>query len=310
MSVPKKILLCVLAVIVIILACIGVYFRDIIGIVIKNPDMIPYVIENWDSLSRGLKADTSDLELETKQNVQNQAQAFVDSDINLSADDIESLSGADMTEEERARLIYEAMTSGKPNADVVIDDENDGTPTDEKNEVSDDDVQPPTDERDEAVENVVTEPVKADAPTAEPSKPTPPPTTPKKDTPTQSTTASGVLSEDEYNTKVSELVAKMYSIKADFMGKLTAFESRIIADYKAMPEEQRTTATKAKIVADNMSYIVGLEAQCDAQVDAVTSELTKIMTANGKDTALVDQIKSAYTNEKELKKAYYVSLYK
>lgn len=115
--------------------------------------------------------------------------------------------------------------------------------------------------------------------------------------------------EEEFNKRTAELVAKMYVIKADFMGTLSSFEANIKAQYKSLPAEERTQATKAKIVSENMSYITGLEAQCDAQVKAVTDELTELLTANGKDTSLVDAINSAYTNEKELKKAYYISLY-
>ena len=115
--------------------------------------------------------------------------------------------------------------------------------------------------------------------------------------------------EEEFNKSTAELVEKMYVIKADFMGTLSSFEANIKAQYKSLPAEERTQATKAKIVSENMSYISGLEAQCDAQVKAVTDELTELLIANGKDTSLVDAINSAYANEKELKKAYYISLY-
>lgn len=127
---------------------------------------------------------------------------------------------------------------------------------------------------------------------------------------TTSPIGTAKLSEEEYNKKVAELVAKIYVIKANFTSTLSAFESNIIASYKALPKEQHTTATKAKIVSDNMGYVTGLEAQCDAQVKAVTDELSALMKENGKDTSLVDAINSAYKSEKELKKAYYISLYK
>ena len=127
---------------------------------------------------------------------------------------------------------------------------------------------------------------------------------------TTSPIGTAKLSEEEYNKKVAELVAKIYVIKANFTSTLSAFESNIIASYKALPKEQHTTATKAKIVSDNMGYVTGLEAQCDAQIKAVTDELSALMKENGKDTSLVDAINSAYQSEKELKKAYYISLYK
>ena len=125
----------------------------------------------------------------------------------------------------------------------------------------------------------------------------------------ESTQKDLTADEEEFNKRTAELVAKMYVIKADFMGTLSGFEANIKAQYKALPAEERTQATKARIVSENMSYLTGLEAQCDAQVKAVTDELTELLTANGKDTSLVDAINSAYANEKELKKAYYISLY-
>ena len=119
-----------------------------------------------------------------------------------------------------------------------------------------------------------------------------------------------VLSEQEYNKKVAELVAQVYVIQANFNSTLNAFENRIISEYKALPAEERTTSTKARIVSENMAYVVGLEAQCDAQIKEITDALTKLMNENNKDTSLVDSINKAYQNEKELKKAYYISLYK
>ncbi len=123
-------------------------------------------------------------------------------------------------------------------------------------------------------------------------------------------TSSNGVTDEEYNRKVAELVAQIYVIKSDFMSQLSSFESNIINAYKALPEEQRTTATKARIVSENMGYVAGLEAQCDAQVSAVTSELSAFLISCGKDTSLVNSIQAAYANEKELKKAYYISLYK
>lgn len=123
-------------------------------------------------------------------------------------------------------------------------------------------------------------------------------------------TSTQKVSDEEYNRKVSELIAQVYVIKANFTSQLSVFESSIINSYKALPPEQRTAATKARIVSENMGYVVSMEAQCDAQISAVTAELYAFLTSCGKDTSLVDSINSAYANEKELKKAYYISLYK
>ena len=52
-----------------------------------------------------------------------------------------------------------------------------------------------------------------------------------------------------------------------------------------------------------------MELDCDAQVDAALDELRKTLTAQGKDTAVVETLRQAYENEKSLKKAYYLDVY-
>lgn len=52
-----------------------------------------------------------------------------------------------------------------------------------------------------------------------------------------------------------------------------------------------------------------LESACDANVNAVISELKSILSAAGRDMSLVSSIQTAYNNEKQLKKAYYINMY-
>ena len=123
-------------------------------------------------------------------------------------------------------------------------------------------------------------------------------------------TSSANTPDDAYNKAVSDQIAKLYVLKAQYTSTLASFEADIKAQYLALPQEERGTAAKAKIVSDNMAYVAGLEAQCDAQVNAILAEISSIGKQYGKDDSLVSALKSAYANEKELKKAYYISLYK
>lgn len=334
LSVILKVLVALLCLVVIAVAVFAVMFRDAFMNIVKNPSLIPYVIENIGSLSRGLNTSTDDLDAEVKANAEAQAKAFAEADINLTESDIGNLSNETLTEEERAAIIYNAMTSGNSSEQSQTEtittndgmEENTEQPKQEddtaKEQPKPDDVstgkqepekEPSSDKKEDTVTPAVTEkpaqnvPEKSEQKTPSDKVPTKPAVTAPVEPPA---TNPLIMTDEQYNKRVSELVAKMYSIKADFVSQLAAFESRIIAEYKALPAEQRTAATKSRIVSDNMSYVMGLEAQCDAQVKAVTDELTAIMTANGKPTTLVDQINAAYINEKEIKKAYYVSMYK
>lgn len=300
--------------------------------------------DNIKAVWRGLTTDTGDIgEMIQKSQTQTK-NALSDAGMNVSEDDFNKLNNGDLSQEEIEAIIYDSLSGAEkdPVKEPVSDtgsetaaegetpgnkaDSGDGKTTGSSAEPSSKD-QPSSDgKQPSSAPGGQSENASGKTPSSgkNPSGSKPSGSTQTKD-PTAASTTQGTfspqpgttspigtakLSEEEYNKKVAELVAKIYVIKANFTSTLSAFESNIIASYKALPKEQHTTATKAKIVSDNMGYVTGLEAQCDAQVKAVTDELSALMKENGKDTSLVDAINSAYKSEKELKKAYYISLYK
>lgn len=305
---------------------------------------------NIKAVWRGLTTDTGDISEMIQESQTQTKNALSDAGMNVSEDDFNKLNNGDLSQEEIEAIIYDSLSGAekdpvkKPVPDTGSEtaaegetpgdkaDSGDGKTTGSSAEPSSKD-QPSSDgKQPSSAPGGQSENASGKTPSSGKNPPgskdtsgsKPSGSTQTKD-PTAASTTQGTfsphpgttspigtakLSEEEYNKKVAELVAKIYVIKANFTSTLSAFESNIIASYKALPKEQHTTATKAKIVSDNMGYVTGLEAQCDAQVKAVTDELSALMKENGKDTSLVDAINSAYKNEKELKKAYYISLYK
>ncbi len=271
---------------------------------------------NIKALYKGLTTSTEDLSADIEQNKQNTSDALSNAGINISKEDFDKLNDGELTAEQIAELLQGSIGKQDSTANDGKQNENVTDIPDAGSEKQDDDgSESQTPEL--PVSPEVTPQEKTEPDTQVPNdniqqnKPEdiPEPTKPEKPE-TNDTHTSTVMTEAQYNEKVAEYVAKMYVIKSEFLNILNEFETNIKNQYLALPKEQRTTATKAKIVADNMAYVTSLEAQCDARVDAVTKELYELMKANGKDTALVDAIKAAYVNEKELKKAYYISLYK
>lgn len=273
----KKIALTVIIIILVVL----------IGVVVSN-------FNNISALYKGLTQSSDEISSNIEKNKQDTSQALQNAGINMSEDDFEKLNSGELSADEILQIIQGAVSSDNQQKDP----ENEPSPEQKPEQNPEQNIQVQPDDSQGDVQKPV-EQEKTDTPPQSQPNPVVPPE--------QSET---VLAEAEYNKKVADLVAKVYTIKSEFMATLDSFESKIVSEYKALPKEQRTAATKAKIVADNMSYMLSLEAQCDAQIKAVTDELTKLMKEYGKDMALVDAINSAYANEKELKKAYYVSLYK
>ncbi len=113
----------------------------------------------------------------------------------------------------------------------------------------------------------------------------------------------------EYEEKTAELVARMYSLKSQYLGQINGIVASMKAQYAALPKEQRTTAAKTSIANSYLGEISALEAQCDAQVNSVVTELRGVLAKSGKDSSLADSILAAYNAEKETTKAAYISQY-
>ncbi len=109
--------------------------------------------------------------------------------------------------------------------------------------------------------------------------------------------------------RIAELVAQMYVMKANYTAKVEGIVASMIADYSALPEEKRTTGAKTNIAKQYLGTINSLEAQCDAQVNSVVTELRAILKASGSDQQLADSIVAAYNAEKESTKAFYLNKY-
>lgn len=109
--------------------------------------------------------------------------------------------------------------------------------------------------------------------------------------------------------RIAELITKMYVLKSTYVSQIEGIVAQMKAEFVKLPPEQRTTSAKQSIATGYMSKINAMEAQCDAQVNAVVSELRTLLKKNGRDVTLADTIVSTYNSEKENTKAYYINTY-
>ncbi len=107
---------------------------------------------------------------------------------------------------------------------------------------------------------------------------------------------------------IGEKTVELYSLKAYYLGQLGQMESRVKSEYASLPDEKKNVIGKKDIVNRHMSTAVGLMNQCDARVEKILAELKSGLESLKADTSIIKTIRSAYENEKNLKKAYYLSL--
>ncbi len=113
-------------------------------------------------------------------------------------------------------------------------------------------------------------------------------------------------------TEIDKLVGKraieLYSLKAYYLGQLGQLEGKVKKDYLGLPKEKRNLIGKKELVTKYMSTAMGLLNQCDAKVEKILSELKADIEKLNGDTSIINTIREAYKNEKNLKKAYYIKL--
>lgn len=248
---------------------------------------------------------------------------------NKEADD--ALMAGEITAEQHTQILLGNLTldelkeQNNENVDETIPEENQGSDetlpeedTDRQEDQADKETQTPDvdkpKEPDGKKENAVPDTnsgntVKENAEQL-PAQQTPADKTPAEGTQTPSQqTAPPVQQLGEADKKIAELVTKMYVLKADYTASIDAIIASMKAEYVLLPVEQRTRSAKQNIATKYLGQINAMEVQCDAQVNAIVSDLKQILKENGRDMALADSILSTYATEKENTKAYYISTY-
>lgn len=111
----------------------------------------------------------------------------------------------------------------------------------------------------------------------------------------------------DISAQKAKLVTKLYSLKTEFTNKLDSVINSALSEYSALPEEQRTSSAKKKILKGKLSEISRLEKECDARVEEVAKELEKLLSENGESLELAESLRKAYKEEKALKRSYYIN---
>lgn len=110
-----------------------------------------------------------------------------------------------------------------------------------------------------------------------------------------------------YEKELSALIAKVYVLREEYLIALDNMQAAATADYKAIPSEQRSGSAVASLVSDYLARAAELEKECDGRMDAIITQLEKLLKENGGDMSLADTVFNTYVDEKSLKKAWYMA---
>ena len=107
---------------------------------------------------------------------------------------------------------------------------------------------------------------------------------------------------------INRYLAQIYTLKAEFLGKLGNLYTAAKQEYYALPQKEQTSEKKRSIAMSYAWDAAADEGECDIAVDRLLKKMTADLKAIGAETDVVSAIKKAYQDQKAAKKAYYYSL--
>ena len=102
----------------------------------------------------------------------------------------------------------------------------------------------------------------------------------------------------------------MYVLRERFLIELDNLMEQAKADYLALPPEERSGSKLMRMVSSYLSKGQALEKECDAEIEAIATELDQIVREHGGDLSLPQTVYDTYIEEKSLKKAWYMNAVK
>lgn len=109
----------------------------------------------------------------------------------------------------------------------------------------------------------------------------------------------------DQNSRLQELLAKVYLMKASYSGQIDGLVSQAKQEYIA----GKGKISKFTIGKKYIGMAGSLEAQCDGQMEAILAQIKEELQKTGGNLSLVDEIRAAYKSEKSAKKAALIEEY-
>lgn len=110
--------------------------------------------------------------------------------------------------------------------------------------------------------------------------------------------------EPEKPSELESLIAEIYILRSSFSGQIDGLVEQAKAEYIANKGQN-----KAGIAGKYLRKATDLEASCDSQMEDILSRIQAEIKRTGGDSGIVKEIRSAYENEKSIKKADLMAKY-
>lgn len=119
---------------------------------------------------------------------------------------------------------------------------------------------------------------------------------------TVATTTAPAIDRTALQNRQNEIIAEIYLLRATYLNEIDALIEDMKWEFASLPLEEQNLLAKMAIAEKALPKGTALEDVCDAKMEALLVELESILKQLGSSTAIIDEIKDTYAEQKVLKK--------
>lgn len=116
-------------------------------------------------------------------------------------------------------------------------------------------------------------------------------------------TGASDTSETGESAAIRQYVAALYALEDQYLEQLNQITEETKYEFWSLPKEEQTQANKLQIVRTKLSELLAAEDKCDQEVEMILGAIQSELDAQGSDSSLVAEIRTAYEESKATWKA-------
>lgn len=129
------------------------------------------------------------------------------------------------------------------------------------------------------------------------------PTQAPSQTPAQTPGQDDEQDADQLQAELQGYINQLYQVQARYQQLLDEMVESTKKEFWSLPKDQQVTSNKMEIVRAKMDDLIAQEKACDAEVEAILSDIQDVLKRQGKSTELVNEIRTYYEESKATWKA-------
>lgn len=113
----------------------------------------------------------------------------------------------------------------------------------------------------------------------------------------------------EGKTYLQRCREELYACEAALVSRVGGMKNEVLAEWRALPKEQRTSRKKREMIISGVSRCLSLEGEIDGKVKGIIAKYKALAQDDGESTDEISALWDEYKAKKASTKAYYLNKY-